>query len=311
MMKGHLIRYDGQRLDLPPFTGWKLTRTGTVPCDSFEGECPWDGGSDKALSGACRLVVEEDGQRRFTGVLDEYELAWDGAGGRLSVAGRGMAALLLDNEARGQDYQLATLKDILRDHVSPYGVEIGELGRARAVSGFSVETGSSEWKVLYDFARYHAALEPRFDVYGRLSVTDRTAGRQLRVDDTAGPISVVWRDRRYGVCSEILVQDRGSLAPQRVADQAFLDEGGRCRRVVTMPGKSTYQAMRWSGQFQLERSREERFRVELTFPGSYFCEPGDQVEVSLTTPGLWGTWRALESEAVLDGTGTRVKVTLG
>ena len=32
-----------------------------------------------------------------------------------------MAALLLDNEALGQDYGTATLEDILRDHVAPMG----------------------------------------------------------------------------------------------------------------------------------------------------------------------------------------------
>lgn len=39
------------------------------------------------------------------------------------MAGRGMAARLLDNEALGADYQVATVEDILRDHVAPYGIE--------------------------------------------------------------------------------------------------------------------------------------------------------------------------------------------
>lgn len=78
-----------------------------------------------------------------------------------------------------------------------------------------------------------------------------------------------------------------------------------------MPGKSAYQAMRYSGQFQLDRSAEERLRVEVTVPGSWFCEPGDLVEVALTWPVVSGTWRALETEAVLDGRGARVKITLG
>ena len=118
-MEGYLLRCDGVRIDLPPFTGWKLRRTGSVPCDSFEGTCPWDAGAEPALEKASRLIVEEDGARRFTGVLDEYELTWDGGGGSLSLSGRGLAALLLDNEAQGQDYQVATLTDILKDHVTP------------------------------------------------------------------------------------------------------------------------------------------------------------------------------------------------
>ncbi|MCI8474435.1 MAG: hypothetical protein HFF07_03750 [Oscillospiraceae bacterium] len=311
MMEGYLLTARGERLELPVFESWHLKRTGGVPCDSFEGVCPWDRGAEPAFDGACRLLVEEGGARRFTGVLDEYELRWDGEGGSLSLSGRGLAALLLDNEAAGRDYQVATLEDILEEHVRPYGIPVGEMGALGAVTGFSVATGSSEWQVLYDFARYHNGVQPRFDVWGSLTVAPGERGRLVRVNDGTGVTGVRFRDKRYGVYSEILVQDLGSLRSQRVADEGFISQGGRCRRVYTMPGRSAYQAMRYSGQFQLDRAREERFRVELTVPGSWVCEPGDQVEVELTRPALRGTWRALETETILDRKGCRVKVTLG
>lgn len=310
-MTGYLLTARGERVDLPPFAGWRLKRTGGVPCDSFEGACPWDGGVEPIFERACRLIAEEDGARRFTGVLDEYELSWDGSGGLLSLSGRGLAALLLDNEAPGQDYQAASLADILRDHVEPYGLPVGQVGRLEPVPGFSVASGSSEWQVLYDFARYHNGVEPRLDAWGSLMVDPGWRGQSLAVDDRTGVTAVRFRDKRYGVESEVLVQDRGSLAPQRLVNREFLAQGGRRRKVYTMPGRSAYQAMRYSGQFQLDRSAEERVRVELTVPGSYFCEPGDTVSVALTRPALRGTWMALETEAVLDGKGCRVKVVLG
>ncbi len=310
MMTGYLLTAEGGRIDLPPFISWKLKRTGGVPCDSFEGECPWDAGMESALESACRLIAEDDGARRFTGVLDEYRLTWDSSGGVLSLSGRGLAALLLDNEAQGRDYQIATLEDILREHVEPYGLPVGELGELPAVPDFSVASGSSEWQVLYDFARYHCGVQPRLDVFGALSVTPEESGREIGVDDRTGVTALSWRDKRYGVCSEILMLDRGKLIPQRMANESFLNQGGRCRRVMTMPGKSAYQAMRYSGQFQLDRSAEERFRLEFTVPGSYFCEPGDVVSLSLTRPAMAGTWRVEETETVMDNRGTRVKVTL-
>lgn len=309
MMTGYLLTAEGGRLDLPPFTGWKLRRTGTVPCDSFEGSCLWDAGVEPELEGACRLILEDRGVKRFTGVLDEYELSWGENGGALSVSGRGLAALLLDNEAAGQDYQVATLADILRDHVSPYSLPVGKAGDLPPVPGFSVATGSSEWQVLYSFARYHGGVQPRFDAYGSLTVAAEEPGR-VAVDDRTGVTAVSWRDKRYGVWSEVLVQDRGSLSPQRMVNEGFLRQGGRCRRVMTMPGRSAYQAMRYSGQFQLDRSYEERFTLELTVPGAYFCEPGDRVAVALSRPALAGTWTVGETEAVLDGGGSRVKLKL-
>ncbi|MFQ7855200.1 MAG: hypothetical protein ACLRIS_08795 [Flavonifractor plautii] len=66
--------------------------------------------------------------------------------------------------------------------------------------------------------------------------------------------------------SEVLVRDRTTEEVQRVADEDFLRRGGRCRRVLTMPGKSSYQAMRYSGAYQLARAREELRQAELELP---------------------------------------------
>lgn len=310
MMTGYLLTAQGERLDLPPFLSWRLKRTGGVPCDSFEAECPWDAGAEPAFENACRLIAEEEGARRFTGVLDESRLTWDDRGGVLSLSGRGLAALLLDNEALGQDYQVATLADVLRDHVEPYGIPLGSLGDLPAVPGFSVSTGQSEWQTLYSFARYHGGVQPRFDVFGALSVGGAGPARTVLVDDRTGLTSLSLRDKRYGVCSELVVLDRGSREARRVRNEAFLAQGGRSRRVMTMPAKSAYEAMRYSGQFQLDRSAEERFRVEFTVPGSHFCEPGDRVSLCLTRPAVAGTWLAAETEASMDSGGTRTKVTL-
>ena len=311
MMIGYLQTARGEKWKLPPFTAWRLKRTGSVPCDSFEGSCLWDRGADERLEDCCRLMVEEQGARRFTGVLDECELSWSEEGGRLTVSGRGLAALLLDNESPGRDYQAASLSDILREHVTPYGIQVAKAGKLPTVPGFSTATGASQWQVLYSFAKYHAGVEPRFDVYGALTVDREEQGKVLELTDRAGPLEIAWRDKRYGVYSEVLVQDRGNLAPRRVVNEDFLRQGGQCRRVVTMPGKSAYEAMRYSGEYQLKESYTNRFRLEVTLPGDYVCEPGDRVMLKLSRPKIQGLWRVLETEGTLDGRGQRMKLTLG
>lgn len=311
MITGYLLTAGGERAELPPFAGWELRRTGGVPCDSFEGVCPWDGGVEPVLGEACRLVLEEEGARRFTGVVDEYELSWGEKGGLLSLSGRGLAALLLDNEAAGQDYQVAALADILRDHVEIYGIPLGKMGSLPAVPGFSVAGGASEWQVVNSFAHYHAGVRPRFDVFGALTIDPGASGRLLAVNDRTGVMEICWRDRRYGVCSEVLLRDRKAGVSRRVVNEAFAGQGGRRRKVVTAPGKGGFESARYAGQFQLDRSAEERLRLELTMPGGWFCEPGDRLSVSLTRPALQGTWEVLETRDVLDGKGRRVRVTLG
>ena len=89
------------------------------PATAFSSPACGEPDSGNDLAEAVSFTAEENGERLFTGVVDECERGWDTAGGTLTVAGRGMAARLLDNEALGADYQVATVEDILRDHVAP------------------------------------------------------------------------------------------------------------------------------------------------------------------------------------------------
>ena len=144
----------GERWALPRPTAWRLEYTAGVPCDSFWLRCPWDGGNTTKPADWVECSAEQGGARVFTGVVDECEVSLSRRGRLLEVSGRGMAARLLDNEALGQDYQTATQKDIIRDHVRPYGITVAPGARLPAVAQFSVATGSSEWSVVYEFARY-------------------------------------------------------------------------------------------------------------------------------------------------------------
>lgn len=78
-----------------------------------------------------------------------------------------------------------------------------------------------------------------------------------------------------------------------------------------MPGKSTYQAMRWSGDYQISRSREELRQMELELPGSFLAWPGDLVELSPRYPVGQGLWRVAEMTCALDESGLHTKLILG
>lgn len=310
-MKGWLECYDGRRIALPDLLEWQLEYTSGVPCDSFALSCLWEPEEAGVLADAVRFTAEQDGETVFRGVVDEIECGWDRGGGRLELSGRGMAALLLDNEALGCDYQVATLGDILRDHVTPYGITVARADRLPAVPGFSVAAGSSEWQVLYQFARYYGGVTPRFDRQGRLVLApwEDTACRVI--DETAAVTEVSWRCRRYGVLSEILVRDRTTEAVQRVVNQDFHSRGGQCRRVLTMPGRSSYQTMRYSGEYQLAQSAEEYSRVELRIPGLFCAWPGELVTLRLAKPLCRGSWRVAETRTGVDAGGAYTRLTLG
>ena len=122
---------------------------------------------------------------------------------------------------------------------------------------------------------------------------------------------LVCREKRYGVLSEILVRDKTRQQAERMVNRTFAEQGGRCRRVLTMPGRSGYQAMRYRGEFQLQRSQAERSRLELTVPQRFFAWPGDLVRLDRTGLGCNGVYRVLEAAVELDGQGGRTRLVLG
>ena len=167
-MTGYVTTAQGVTTVLPTPVSWCFQYTSGVPCDSFRLRCIWDGDNQVKPEEWAMFQALKDGEVRFTGVVDECEILLGPEGAFFEVSGRGMAARLLDNEALSQDYELATPADILRDHVEPYGIRTEGGAALGPVSRFSVAAGSSEWAVLYEFARYHNGICPRFDREGRL-----------------------------------------------------------------------------------------------------------------------------------------------
>ena len=309
-MRFLLTTCEGRRCELPEASAWTLTYTDGTPCDSFEVTCPWDGEGMELLPRLCRFTAEEDGEVRFTGVVDEAEYTRDSRGGSLLITGRGMAALLLDNEAESADYQTATLDEILRRHVTPYGITVAEKDSFPAVRGFSIESGQSEWRVLTDFVQYYGGVRPRFDRQGRLVLTGwKMAPVRVLGDDT--PVTA-WRLResRYGRLSEVLVRDRVRGTKQTVTDADFQKTGGVCRRVLTMPGRSTGSAMRLSGEYQIAQSKRESRQLEVTLPVGFAAWPGECVRVECTSPPLAGTWRVSEAVCRCGSHGIETVLTL-
>lgn len=310
-MTACLITAEGQKYQLPELLEWELNYGCGTPCDSFRVVCLWNGANDHVLADAVRFSARQDGETVFTGVVDECEVSWSAQGCRLEVSGRGLAALLLDNEALGLDYDLATLQDILEDHVLPYGIQVEVNDHFPPVERFSVDYGSSEWAVLYQFACYHAGITPRFDRQGRLVLGKWRDGQAKVIHDRVPVITVKARDKRYGVLSEIWVREPGKdPALHKVSNEKFKSGGGQCRRMYTMPTKSNYQAMRYQGQYQLDKSAVEQLCVEVQIALPFCAWPGDLVRLERTGWGRNGLWRVAQAVVSMDGQGYRTRLEL-
>ena len=310
-MTGKLYTADHQIFALPPLLSWRVTHTGTVPCDSFSVTFVYQKEMAQALKTAAGFVAEEEGEVMLRAVVDEYTVDLDGNGLTATVSGRGYAARLLDNESRPVTYQQATLAEILQNHAEPYGITCGEIAEVRPASAYTVAAGSSQWKAVESFCRACGGFVPRFSREGELLASPEEEGRTLSIGEGDPVLSCTLREDHYGVLMEALVIDKTQNQEFSVKNQEMIDKGGQCRRVLYTPGQSTWAAMRYTGEYQIQRSGEDAWTAEVTLPGSFLAFPGDRVSLSLERMGLSGTFRVAEAENRFDGgNGALVTLTL-
>ena len=310
-MTAVLHLYDGSTAVLPVLTEWQLDYTTGVPADAFRLRFPVGSESLEILGKAVTFTGTEDGETVFTGAVAETVLTWDGDGAAAEITGRGMAARLLDNEAQAQDYTALTTALLLRDHVTPYGITTADAGNLSAVTDFSVSSGSSEWSVLYEFARYYNGVTPWFDRLGQLHLAEYESETALLLDEGVPLTALEYRETRYGVLSSVIVQAKNQLYSAEVTNDEFLAQGGCARQVITMPTNASYQALRYSGQYQLDESGAERYRLTADIAVPFWGQPGDRVTVNLPQAGLSGAWKILTCSVRFDADGARSVVTMG
>lgn len=303
--------WNGKVLTLPTPVAWRLDYGLGSPCDSFWVKVLWADGDEDRLADGYRMTVREKGETVFTGVVDECVCSWSDQGCTAEISGRGMQALLLDNQAEAADFGQATLGEILGRYVTPYGISLDRSVSLPAVWGFSVASGSSCWKVLYQFARYHGGVTPRFDRLGRLVLHGWEDERTVTVGKDAPVTRLALREKRYGVLSRVTVKDVSGWERSTAVDRDFEKRGGRAARVILVPKNTGFQARRYNAWFQLERSRAKARQIEVTLASAFTAWPGDLVKLVRSGWSRNGIYRVQESRVTLGEKGVETTLTLG
>ena len=309
MLTMELTTWDGKSYRLPILLSWTLTYTAGVPCDSMTACCPYDDSMADVLPAATRFTASQDGEIMLRGVIDAYELSLSGQGLLVTLEGRGMAALLMDNESEALTYGTATLGDILGNHVSPYGISC-ETESSLSGANYAVVSGSSQWKALRGFTHRYGGFDPYFTRDGRLVIKPLWgSGRTLRADKNTPLRSLRRREQRYGVISEMLIQDKVQGISHRVINEEFTQKGGCRRHVLYMP-RSTADERRYTGEYQIAQSALEQLEITLEVPLPFAAFPGDRLYLALEQLGPGDTYDVVESRCCLDESGERTEIVL-
>lgn len=309
MLTMELTTWDGKAYRLPILLSWTLTYTAGVPCDSMTACCPYDDSMADVLPAATRFTASQDGVIMLRGIIDAYEITLSGQGLLVTLEGRGMAALLMDNESEALTYGTATLEDILGNHVSPYGISC-EPESSLSGANYAVVSGSSQWKALRGFTHRYGGFDPYFTRDGRLVIKPLWgSGRTLQADKNTPLRSLRRREQRYGVISEMLIQDKVQGISHRVVNEAFAQKGGCRRHVLYMP-RSTADERRYTGEYQIAQSALDQLEITLEVPLPFAAFPGDRLHLALEQLGPGDTYDVVESRCCLDESGERTEIVL-
>lgn len=296
-MTGRIFTADHHVYELPPLLEWNVTHTGTVPCDSWSVTALYTPELAPVLKKAAGFAAIEAGKTQLRGIVDEYSVELDGGGLTVTLRGRGYAARLLDNESRPVTYEQVTLRELIRCHAEPYGITCGAAAELRATVPYTAGAGISQWKVISEFCRTYGGFLPRFAKTGELmAVEEQDDGRRIVLNQNSPLLSCRLREDHYGVLTEALVIDKKQNISYSVKNPEMIAKGGQCRRVVYTPGRSTWDAMRYTGEYQIRQSEQEAHVVTVELPGSFRAFPGDRVRLALEKMALAGLYRVETAE---------------
>lgn len=306
-MKGYVTSSAGKTHSLPELIEWEVLRcSGEDGCDCFYCVFPATADDAAILDGAVQFYADFEGARVFTGVVDEVSITLDGAGRRARIDGRGMCARLLDNQTRSAEYDSAQLSDVLRDFVTPFGIQV-VAGTLPAVARFAVDTGDTCRQAVWGYVRHAGGAAPRFDEYGRLLISQ--PGGRFTLAEGAAAFDLRYTRTRYGVLSEVVEVRAASGTDVRVTrNDSF--EGLSARKVTVISG-NTVRAERRTGRQHIDLSERDVRAVELTLPGAFLARPDDICALRLPKLGIEGDFTVRTVRSRLSSAGRTCTITMG
>ena len=302
-MKVFLSDAAGAEWELPPLLRWEVSHALCSPCDALEATVVFRQELLPVLRGAVRVRAEHGEETVFVGTVDEAEVTADARGCLATVRCRGNQALLLDSEAEAADYYRADTDFILNRHARALGVtDIDARGCAGKRATFSVDSGESHWSVVRRFAEFCLGVTPRFSPAGTLILDGAESGRTLTVDAKTALSAQTFAQERCGVIGSAVVKNRVFRTQVTVTNQSLDEFGGGGRRVINVPRRTSFDAMRHTGAYQIRRSGRDFLRCRLTLPQLFAAFPGDRVLLEETPIGVDGDWYVSASRCFADGT---------
>ena len=308
-MTGYLYNAAGRCVQLPVLLSYTVTLTDGEPCDSFAVRFLYAPPEAETLTEACRFTAMEAGKTVFTGVVDEVVLAIGADGRTAEITGRGLGALLRDNQTRGMSFVSAQLPDLLQHFVYPLGIQRVDADAMPPVANYTVESGQSCYQALAGYCRHAADITPRFLPDGTLQLRKHPQVSNREITAATAFSQMRYRVCRYGVLSEQVMVTSRTGAAVTTRNEAFCTAGGQRRGVNLVSGTQVHASDRSAAARIADSMRDYRV-LYVTLPGAFLAAPRDQVTVTAPALGISGTFTVRTAESSLSAKGAQCALEL-
>lgn len=221
----------------------------------------------------------------FRGIVDEQLEALSEDGTVLEISARGLAALLLDNEAMPRSCHLPNMQLFMDRNFSRLGFR-EYIGNDRPKSGsMTIEKGTSEWSVLKRYCERFLGVYPRITADGIIDISGGKGETLVLSGEGEHKIISLSRSRkRCELISEYRVRtDRGGGYEMYIENEKAKSLGVNAVRYLNMVDGG--EAGLASCYESIEKSNRLYDTFKLTVSGRLSANIGDYIILSGEKPG--------------------------
>ena len=230
------------------------------------------------------IVVRNGGETIFCGEIDRQSEVISGDSHVLEISSRSLAAILLDNEAKPQQYCMPSMPLLMSRHFAPLGFD-RYTGTEKAFNGeLVINKGMSQWEVLETFCEKFLHTKPKLSEDGTIDISGSDSGGSLVIGKNDGLLYIKRTVRRDTVVSDIYARTCNTGDYETYIGNERAAEFGvkRVRYVSSINHRS--RSVLETREIIPKLNRKAR-QYELLLSGSVLCRVGDKLRIEGESAG--------------------------
>lgn len=220
----------------------------------------------------------------FTGIVDKQMISCNKNGCFLTIQGRSLAALLLDNEVMPCNYYMPDDTVMAINHLTPFGISVENESVLPYDESINVGKGVTHWEVVEEFCRRKYNSFPRITEKGTAILNGSISTENLlftndKSHDGIAFTDITVKETRCKMLSGVYVRNDESSSAYKLTlnNPLALSKGVHRVRYLNVVDRDDITV--YHGEKMIENSNKDFLEVTLTCPSALPCVLGAKCTV--------------------------------